>query len=327
MRSAACAPQSTSPASAGEAVARPDFDAGNEIPLLLAGSLAIAAACAWLYIPILGWLWQGWKGDEYYAHGSFLPFVSAFLIWQKRARLTELWHRRPVQGALPSGLVVVALVMQLLGTLVDMNIVRALQVFSISILLLGLARTLGGRRFERELRFPFLFLWLAVPLSGPMVETLTVPLQNYASSWSAMFLGLLGMQIDRVGVNLYTPLYHFVVAVPCSGLKTGITLFTIGVLIAHILPDLSQAQRVFLCFLSVPLALLANTLRVMAIVAIGNQFGTEAAEGFLHSWSGLFMFVFALGSLLCVGTCFGKTRPAKNPAPTRNLKPRQGGSA
>ncbi len=327
MQSAAPPLKSTSPVPATEGVVRPDFDARNEIPLLLAGSLAILAACAWLYTPILGWLWQGWQGDEYYAHGPFLPFVSAFLIWQKRARLAELWRQRPVQGVAPSGLVVAALVMQLLGTLVDMNIVRALQVFSIAILLLGLARTLGGRSFERELRFPLLILWLAVPLSGPMVETLTVPLQNYAASWSAMFLGLLGMQIDRVGVNLYTPLYHFVVAVPCSGLKTGITLFTMGVLIAHILPDLSQAQRVFLCFLSIPLALLANTLRVMAIVTIGNEFGTEAAEGFLHSWSGLFMFVIALGSLLCVGTYFGKTRPVKKPASTHKLKPRQGVAA
>ncbi len=324
MRSLTPSPQPIAPASA---LSRPDAGEDAGLPLLIGGGLAILAALAWLYLPIFGWLMQGWKGDEYYAHGSFLPFISAFLLWQKRARLTQLWRERPSQGTMPSGLIALALVMQLVGTLVDMNIVRALQAFSIPIVLLGIARTLAGKKFEREMRFPLLFLWLAVPLSGPMVETLTVPLQNYAASWSAMLLGLLGMQIDRVGVNLYTPLYHFVVAVPCSGLKTAITLFTMGILIAHILPDLTQAQRVFLCILSVPLALFANTLRVMAIVTIGNQFGTEAAEGFLHSWSGLFMFVIALGSLLCVGTYLGRAKPVKPAVKARNRKTRQGAVA
>lgn len=278
---------------------------------MIGGALALSAAFWWLYAPILGWLWRGWQGDEYYAHGPFLPPIAAWLLWQKRARLQELWRQRPAQGAWPSGLIPLALGMQLVGTLVDMNIVRALQAFSIAVLLLGVARYLGGRDFEREIRFPLLFLWLGVPLSGPMVETLTVPLQNYAASASAMFLGLLGMSIERVGVNLYTPLYHFVVAVPCSGLKTAITLFTLGVLVAHLMPALTQPQRWALGALSVPVALCANTLRVMTIVWIGNQFGTAAAEGFLHSWSGLFLFVLALGALLGIGGFWGQRNAQK----------------
>ncbi len=276
-------------------------------PLLLGlGALALGAAFLWLYAPILRWLWQGWNGDEYYAHGPFLPPLAAYLLWQKRERLQALWRERPLQSAWPPALIFGALGLQIVGTLVDMNIVRALQAFSIALFLLGTARYLGGRALEREIRFPILFMWLGVPLSGPMVEVLTVPLQNYAASASAMFLGLLGMSIERVGVNLYTPLYHFVVAVPCSGLKTTLTLLTLGVLIAHLLPNLSQIQRWALSFLSVPIALCANTLRVMIIVWIGNQFGTAAAEGFLHSWSGLFLFVFALGALLGIGTIWGR---------------------
>lgn len=275
-------------------------------------ALAIGAAFLWLYAPILGWLWQAWQSDEYYAHGPFLLPLSAGLLWQKRAKLMSLWRARPSQNqsqnARPPGLIFLALSLQLLGTLVDMNIVRALQAFSIALCLLGVARYLSGRDFEREIRFPILFLWLGVPLSGPMVETLTVPLQNYAASASAMLLGLLGMPIERVGVNLYTPLYHFVVAVPCSGLKTAITLFTLGVLIAHLSPGLSQFERWKLALLSVPVALLANTLRVMAIVWIGHRFGTKAAEGFLHSGSGLLLFALALGALLGIGAFWNRKR-------------------
>ncbi len=310
-----------------EAVPRPVAGGREDLPLLFGGALAIGAAFLWLYGPILAWLRLQWGADEYYAHGPLLPFIAAFLLWQKLPQLRILWRDRPQRLGFPSGLIFLALFLQIVGTLVDMNLVRALQAFSIAILLLGIARYLGGKAFERQIRFPLLFMWLAVPLSGPMVETLTVPLQNYAASCSAMFLGLLGMNIERVGVNLYTPLYHFVVAVPCSGLKTAITLFTMGVLIAHILPNLTQFQRWMLCALSVPLALFANTLRVMAIVTLGNQFGTEVAEGFLHNWSGLFMFIIALGSLLAIGTYLGKTRPANLASPKKPSPPRQGAAA
>lgn len=272
------------------------------------GAVAIAAAFLWLYAPILSWLWRAWQSDEYYAHGPFLPPLCAYLLWQKRASLARLWRERQGQNLWPPGLMFLALGLQLLGTLVDMNIVRALQAFSIALWILGIAGYFAGRDFEREIRFPVLFLWLGVPLSGPMVETLTVPMQNYAASASAMFLGLLGMPIERIGVNLYTPLYHFVVAVPCSGLKTAITLLTLGLLIAHLLPGLNQFERWKLSLLSVPVALIANTLRVMAIVTIGNQFGAKAAEGFLHSGSGLLLFALALGTLLGIGTHWNRKR-------------------
>ena len=70
-----------------------------------------------------------------------------------------------------------------------------------------------------------------------LVQTLTVPLQNYAASGAGVALGLMGLPVTREGVNLYTPLYHFVVAVPCSGLKTTITLFTLAIVVAHLLPE------------------------------------------------------------------------------------------
>ena len=269
--------------------------------LLLLGALFLLAALAWLYFPTVAWLWKSWQSDEYYAHGPLLPLIALYLVWQKRTQLAAAWRERPQKTGFPAGFIFIALVLQFLGTLVDMNIVRALQAFSIPLLLLGIARYVGGKAFAHELRFALFFLCLAVPLSGPLVETLTVPLQNYAANGASICLGLLGVPVERVGVNLYTPQYHFVVAVPCSGLKTSITLLTMGVLIAHLMPNLNRTQRFVLCALSVPFALLANTLRVVAIVAVGVRYGQEAAEGFLHNFSGMLLFVVALSLLFLTG--------------------------
>lgn len=287
-------------------------------------SLLLAAATIWLYYPALTWLLARWKMDEYYEHGPLLPFISAYLIWQSRDELKRAWAARPVQGMMPSGPIYLALAMHWCGSLVEMNSIRALQAFSIPIFLLGLARYFGGKAFQKPLVFPLLFLFLAVPMSGPLVEKLTIPMQTYAASASGMLLGLMGMPIEREGVNLYTPLYHFVVAVPCSGLKITITLFTMGLLIAHLMPGLSTLQRTGLCLLSIPVALLANTSRVMVIVSLGYHYGTKVAEGFLHSWSGLFMFAVSLVLLIGAGVYMGRTRDEsqvspQNPPPAPGL--------
>lgn len=280
----------------------------DDARLLLMSAPFLLAALAWLYAPTVAWLWKSWQSDEYYAHGPLLPLIALYLVWQKRAQLAAAWRERPQKLGFPAGLIFIALALQILGTLVDTNIVRALQAFSIPLLLLGAARYIGGKAFAHEVRFALFFLCLAVPLSGPLVETLTVPLQNYAANGASICLGLLGIAIERVGVNLYTPHFHFVVAVPCSGLKTSITLLTMGVLIAHLMPNLSRAQRFVLCALSVPFALLANTLRVVAIVAIGVRYGQEAAEGFLHNFSGMLLFAVALGLLFLTGHMMNRAR-------------------
>ncbi len=127
-------------------------------------------------------------------------------------------------------------------------------------------------------------------------------MQNYAANGSALCLGLMGFPIERVGVNLYTPAYHFVVAVPCSGLKTTITLLTLSVLVAHLMPGLGRGQRLLMVAVSIPIALFANMLRVILIVAVGHLIGKDAAEGFMHNGSGLLMFALAISALIGVGS-------------------------
>jgi MFS superfamily sulfate permease-like transporter len=38
-----------------------------------------------IYVPSFLWMWDRWFArDSYYSHGILIPFVTAFLIWQKR---------------------------------------------------------------------------------------------------------------------------------------------------------------------------------------------------------------------------------------------------
>ena len=272
----------------------------RQLGIYIAAALLLSGAFFWLYQSVFSWLWWRWNNDEYYGHGMFLPFISGYLIWRECEVLACAWREREysVWGRLAGWSILgFGLLMQLGAAIADVNFAGA---FSIPFVLLGLAWVLGGAKFGRLLVFPIMFFAAAVPLSGMLVQTLTVPLQNYAASGAGVALGLMGLPVTREGVNLYTPLYHFVVAVPCSGLKTTITLFTLAILVAHLLPDLKRQHRALLVLLSIPIALFANTLRVTAIVLIGHFWGTKAAEGFLHNFSGLFLFALSMAALLGV---------------------------
>ncbi len=272
-----------------------------------------------LYLPTLAWLNFQWGHDEYFGHGPLVPFLCIFLVSLR-------WHQIGHALQEDSGssarrfpwLLLVALGLAFVGGLGYMNSVKALGALSIPLALLGVTGWLVGPATTRSLRVPALFFLTAVPFSGPLVELLTLPMQNVAARCAALVLGLSGLKITREGINLYTNNFKFVVEVPCSGLKTAITLLTLGVLMACIIPNLHRWQRYVLVLLCLPIAVVANTFRVAAIILIGCNWGEKAAGGFLHGASGLLMFGLAIILVLMTGEIFRASNrgsgPRRNPA-------------
>ena len=276
----------------------PVFDrtaSNRDLSLIIGSAVLAVAAFIWLYYSTFEWLFFKWRNDEYYAHGPLLPFVSLYLIWQKRESLTKAWRTRDRINWTSPLLLCFGLLLFLGGAIADVQFVQAA---SFPFVLLGVARFLGGAAFARPLRFPLLFLLMSVPLSGMLVQTVTVPMQNLAAACAGLVLGMLGLSVERVGVNLYTPHYNFIVAVACSGLKITITLLTAEMLIAYMLPRLSNMARFLLILLTIPISLFTNALRIIIIVLIGCTWGPQMAEGFLHNFSGVFMFGLSLALLL-----------------------------
>ena len=56
---------------------------------------------------------------------------------------------------------------------------------------------------------------------------------------------------------------------------------------------------------SVPVALLANSIRVTTILLVARSVGERAAEGFFHGFSGVVVFVVALGAIYGIGRLLG----------------------
>src|SRR4029077_13035369 len=98
------------------------------------------------------------------------------------------------------------------------------------------------------------------------------------------------------------------VAEACSGIRSLMSLLTLGVMIAYFLP-LKWWLRSLFVMTTIPIALVANAFRVGGTGVLGRWFGEAAAQGFFHTFSGWIVFVSAFGVLILEVTLLMRLTP------------------
>jgi exosortase len=261
----------------------------RQMVLLFASVILFVA----FFAPSLAFLVDRWSHSDEFSHGFLVPLVSLFLLWQKR----EVIRRTPVQVC-SWGLLVLALglLMQVASEWASVTFLKAL---AVPVALGGLAWYLVGTHMMRVVLFPYLFLYFAVPWPDFAIELLSVPLQHFSAAASTMLLGLAGVPIERDGVHMWTPRFDVEVAVPCSGIRSMVAILGIAALVGYLTQGKLWAKGVV--FLSgVPITMLANVLRIAAIVVMGHYVNREFAMTFFHDYSSPFLFFISALSLLGV---------------------------
>lgn len=245
-----------------------------------------AAALAWVFAPSMVIFAQRWSDDPGASHGPLIPVIAALLLWAKREQLARLPRRASLAGL---GLLAVGLMLQALASWADVLFLLPL---ALVVGVWGLVVYLYGRQVARAAVFPLSFLLFAVPWPDFLVEAVSFPLQIWTSTYSAMAAGMLGVPVVRDGVQLNVGTFALTVAAPCSGIRSLVALMAIAAVFAYLLPA-PMPRRVALFAAGIPVALVANTVRVTAILLMAKQFGTKIALGFFHDYSSPFLFVLA----------------------------------
>jgi exosortase len=244
-----------------------------------------------LYAQMLGALTVEWWDNPDYSHGLLVPFAIAYLLYEKRSVFATL----PVK---PSwfGLVVIAgsQVINLVGFL---GAEFFLQRFSFIIFVAGLLLYLAGWRHLWEGSFALLLLALAIPLPAIVFNVVALPLQLIASSWAESFLRVCQIPVFREGNILILPQQTLNVTEACSGIRSLMSLISLGVMLAYFLPFKFWVRALFVVT-TIPIALVANAFRVGGTGILAQSFGEKAAQGFFHTFSGWLVFVFAFSVLL-----------------------------
>jgi len=262
------------------------------------GLVALAGAFAANFGPHLVWMWGRWMKSDYYGHGFLIPLVAAYLIYRRREYLASA---PAAPDGLGLGLVVGGVFVSLVGTQLDVNFVSA---FAMIPVLLGLVGWLWGRNVLLACVFPVCYLSFMVPIDPLLIDAFSGPLQLTAAKMAAAFAQIIGIPVWREGINISVPEYSFEVAIACSGLKSLITMTALATLYAYLLEGQAW-QRAVVIASSVPVALVANSVRVTLILLLARSMGERAAEGFFHGFSGTVVFMVGLGAIYGIGRLVG----------------------
>jgi exosortase B len=256
----------------------------------------LAGAFLLLYVPTYWRLGHTvWPTDEQ-GHGPIILLISAWLLITKRESIASLStpDRSP---ALASALLGAGLLVYVLGR---SQTIFLFEVGSQILVLVALLWMFKGRAAVRKAWFPLFFLIFMVPLPEALVSATTAPLKNAVAATASNLLNHLGYFVGRSGVILTIGPYQLLVADACAGLNTMFTLEALGLLYMNLMNYTSVVRNTLLAALLVPIAFLANVIRVCILVLITFHFGDEAGQGFAHGFAGMVLFVTALMLVLGV---------------------------
>ena len=267
--------------------------------------LAAFAAGGILFAPVLAAMGRQWVEDTATAHGILLVAAAAVVVYRK----LPLLRRQSIQpDSLGLCLVVAGLAVFLLGTLGAEVFVQR---FSLPLVGLGCVAALAGRRQARLLIGAFALLLLAIPLPNVVVTSMTLPLQLFASRLAETLLAAGSIPVMRDGNLLRLDHATIEVAEACSGLRSSISLISVGA-VCTVLMGLTTARAAILLSLAIPIAIVGNGARVAATGYMTQWFGEWTARGLVHDLTGYAAFAAMLGMIIVV---LRLTRPSRPKPP------------
>lgn len=261
----------------------------------IAALVALAIGLALFSIPTLAFVIQEYWSREDGAHGPIVLFTGVWLIWRQ-------WGDAIPNRTIPHG----PHVWLVLGSMVVLQgIARITQIvelegfFMYGALLAVLYAFVGGDVL-RKLWFPIVYIAFIFPPPETLVATVTVPMKMWLSVAAIRFLDLFGYPIGGEGVRIYIGQYELLVAAACAGINSIISLSAISLFYIFVRHQAEWRYAALLVLFIVPVALLANFVRVLILILLTYYAGEAAAQGFLHNFAGIVMFAVALASVFAL---------------------------
>ena len=255
-------------------------------------ALCVAAGVA-AFLPGLRFMVATWGQVDEYSYGYFIPFVSAYLIWQCSDRL----RLQPFPGAWSGLLLVIAGL--LLGAVGALSAIRMLSQYGFVVALFGLAACGLGWRGLRVIAMPLAMLAFMIPLPQFLLRELSQQLQFISSALGVWLIRQFDISVFLEGNVIDLGSFKLQVVEACSGLRYLFPLMVLGFIAAYFF-QAALWKRLLVLVSTVPMTIAINSLRIGLIGVTVDRWGPAMAEGLLHEFEGFFMF------MLCVALLAGE---------------------
>lgn len=257
------------------------------------------------YIPTFIWMWdRWWVRDSYYSHGILIPFMTGFLIWQKREELKKIEIQESPWGLI---LIISGIIIHVMSAMFRVYFTSG---FSMLIVLCGLILYFFGEKIFKEIWFPVAFLFFMVPMPLVAIANLSFKLKLFAANIATVLLNEMGVPAVREGSIIRMRHAQVIVDDVCSGLRSLISLTALGSIFAYWLnlPIVALTatssifaywikapitKRLIIVLMTIPIAIVTNVCRVLVLSLIAEIWGVEIASGFVHDLTGFMVFALA----------------------------------
>ena len=236
------------------------------------------------YVDVYRVFWHLQRG----AQAPIILAVILWLVWRQRAALRDAVDVPAAPGAslLLAGL--------LLYVPARSQSIYLLEVLAQIPILLGVVWLTLGKDGVRRLWFPIALIVFIAPVPGSLMDQVLLPLKGWVSATVDTTLHWFGYPIARDGVVLTIGAYSLLIADACSGLNSMVALSGIGLLYVHLAGHASRAHNVALLLSILPIAFLANIIRVTLLVLI-TYYGGESSGQAFHDHAGVLEVALAFG--------------------------------
>jgi exosortase len=257
---------------------------------ILAPMLLALACMLWAFWSTLGELAFIWRTNDDYSHGFLVPVFALLLLWSRRERLDRAAARPSLFGLVLLG---AGLALRLGGVYFHY---LWLDPLSLIPCVAGVCWLLGGRAAWRWAWPAVLFLTFMIPLPYRAACALADPLQGVATNASTFLMQTFGLPALAEGHVIRLNDRQINIVEACSGLRMLMVFVALSTAIA-LLARRPLLDRLLLLASAIPIALVANILRVTATGVLHELTDSETANAFFHDFAGWLMPPLALAML------------------------------
>jgi exosortase len=219
----------------------------NRTALVFLGLFVLAFII--VFFPTWQSLFNAWSSSDDYSHGFLIVPLSLYFVWQKKESLRTATIK-PSWIAFP--LVLITLSLYLVAQYAEIMTLASLSM----ILFLGASLfLLFGFQVLKICIFPLFLLFFMVPVPAQIYAAMTIPLQLFVTKVTVFIASSIGIPILREGNVISLPEHTLQVVQACSGLRSIMTLLTLGIVIAYFSLK-SNLLRTILFLFAIPIAIL-----------------------------------------------------------------------
>ena len=246
-------------------------------------------AFAILAIPTMVTLGDQTWSTETGAQGPLVLCTGAWLLW----RLTPEFRKTAAPGNpwITAALLMLGLASYVFGRAYDFITLETAGAYGAGLAILH-ARL--GASVMLKNWFPFLYLAFIIPPPEYVLVHLTAPLKQFVSHVSTDWLAAFGIPVAREGVTIFVAQYQLLVEDACSGMNSIIGIVAVSLLYIYLSRGSSWRYSILLTSFAIPIAIVANIMRIMTLVLLTYFYGDQVAQGFLHYTAGFFLFALSL---------------------------------